>query len=85
MSYQVIVRRSAGKVLARISRGDRQRISAALLALRNDPRPPGTVRLKGIDQWRIRVGDYRVIYEIRDHVLLVTIIKIGHRSQVYRR
>ena len=65
----------------------RRRIRAAIDRLEVDPRPPGITRLAGespVPRWRIRVGDYRVIYEIHDDRLLVLVIRIGHRGRVYR-
>lgn len=57
-----------------------------MLALADDPRPAGAAKLVGTrSAWRVRIGDYRVIYEVRDEVLLVLVIKIGHRKQVYLR
>ena len=53
--------------------------------LANDPRPPGCDKLAGVENlYRIRVGDYRVVYQIRDEMLLVLVVKIGHRREVYR-
>jgi mRNA interferase RelE/StbE len=65
----------------------RQRIRRALRALREAPRPPGAKLLSGDRRqriWRIRVADYRVLYEIRDDRLLVLVIRVGHRKQAYR-
>jgi len=60
------------------------RIISALHALADDPRPHGVKKLKGYrDYWRIRVGDYRIIYAIQDNRLLVIVIRIGHRRDVY--
>ena len=53
--------------------------------LANDPRPPGCDKIAGLEAlYRIRVGQYRVVYQIQDHVLLVLVVKIGHRREVYR-
>jgi len=54
-----------------------------MLALENDPRPPGCKKLKGRLGYRIRVGDYRIIYEIQDKILLVTVLDVGNRSEIY--
>ena len=63
---------------------DRQRIRAKLAALAGNPRPPGVVLLKGSeDEYRLRVGAYRIIYTIRDQELLVLILRVGHRREVY--
>jgi mRNA interferase RelE/StbE len=62
------------------------RLKAGILALANDPRPKGVVKLTGEENaWRIRVGEYRVIYEIRDEILLILVVEIAHRREVYRR
>lgn len=84
MSYVVILPRSVQKQLAKLDAAALGRIEDALLELQEKPRPSGAKRLKGRDGWRIRVGDYRVIYEIHDRVLQVIVIQIGHRRDVYR-
>jgi mRNA interferase RelE/StbE len=62
----------------------RERVLRAAYALADDPRPPGVRKMRGADrQYRIRVGDYRVIYEIHDDVLLVLVIEVGNRREVY--
>lgn len=82
--YQVRIERPAVKVLSRISEPYRSRISDAMISLAENPRPRGCEKLRGRDAWRIRAGDYRIIYEIRDDVLLVLVIEIGHRREIYR-
>jgi mRNA interferase RelE/StbE len=63
----------------------RSRISQILLSLEQNPRPPGVFKLSGREnQWRLRVGDYRIVYEIDDTAELVTVLRIAHRRQVYR-
>ena len=61
-----------------------EKFLARLAALETDPRPADVKKLKGRDAWRIRVGDYRVIYEIYDRVLRILVITVGHRREVYR-
>jgi mRNA interferase RelE/StbE len=61
-----------------------RRILARLAALESNPRPSDVKKLKGRNAWRIRVGDYRVIYEIHDRELLILVITVGHRREVYR-
>ncbi|MBX3739382.1 MAG: type II toxin-antitoxin system RelE/ParE family toxin [Akkermansiaceae bacterium] len=62
-----------------------QRVDAAILKLADDPHPPGSLKLAGDENaYRIRVGDYRIIYEIRNEVLVVLVVKIGHRKDIYR-
>ena len=84
MSYRVILSRSTRKQLERISGETEIRVLAKLSELEANPRPPGCKKLKNRDAWRIRVGDYRVIYEIHDKVLQVIVVTIGHRREVYR-
>jgi len=65
---------------------DRARLARKIDALAENPRPPGAEKLKGAkDLWRVRAGDYRVLYTIRDDVLVVLVIRVGHRREVYRR
>lgn len=84
MTYTVRILRSAQKQLAAIQRRDRDRINAAIRDLSANPRPPGSKKLSGRPAWRIRVGSYRVIYEISDDRLLVLVVAVGHRREVYR-
>ena len=86
MSYAVQFLPSARKAMARLSPPDRRRIDKHILALADDPRPQGAIPLKGdVGVWRVRVGDYRVIYQIRDRALIVVVVDVGHRGDVYRR
>ena len=84
MRYQVILPKSVRKELNRLPDEIAGRILARLDGLETDPRPPDVKKLKGRDAWRIRVGDYRVIYEIHDRVLKILVITVGHRREVYR-
>jgi mRNA interferase RelE/StbE len=81
--YTVLILPSAQKQLNKLPNAIATRIEDRLLDLEHDPRPPGCKKLKGRDAWRIRIGDYRVIYEINDGQLIVTVIVIGHRREVY--
>ena len=61
------------------------RLRAATEALRNQPRPPGAVKLAGTDNlWRIRIGDFRVVYVIADEELVITVVRVANRREVYR-
>ncbi|WP_295388401.1 type II toxin-antitoxin system RelE/ParE family toxin [uncultured Thiodictyon sp.] len=82
--YQVSIERQAQRALARIPTPQQDRIIAAVEALRLDPRPAGCRKLVDRAAWRIRVGDYRIIYEIQDERLHILIVRIGHRGEVYR-
>ena len=84
MTYAVAILRSAQKQLAKIDRQSRVRIISAIRGLANDPRPPGSKKLSGRPAWRIRIGAYRVIYEVLDEQLLVLVVAVGHRREVYR-
>ena len=70
--------------MARLPRRDFERVRDAVRALGADPRPPGCKKLSGRAGWRIRVGRYRVIYEVEDTVRIVTVLDVGHRRDVYR-
>ena len=84
MRYQVIIPKSVGKELDRLPDEVVSRILARLAGLETNPRPTDVKKLKGRDAWRIRVGDYRVIYEIHDRVLQIILITVGHRREIYR-
>jgi mRNA interferase RelE/StbE len=83
--YRVEIARRAVKSLARLPRREQQRIRAAIDLLVEEPRPPGCVALKGEERaYRVRVRDYRIIYEVHDDRLVVLVIRVGHRRDVYR-
>jgi mRNA interferase RelE/StbE len=85
MNYIVELLPAALKQLEKLPAAAQRRILAALAALETNPRPHGVVKLAGDENlWRIRVGDYRVVYEIHDEQLLVLVVRIGHRKDVYR-
>ena len=84
MTYQVIIPKSVKKELDRLPDDVAQMILARLSALETNPRPADVKKLKGRDAWRIRVGDYRVIYEIHDRDSQIIGITVGHRREVYR-
>ena len=83
--YEVRVKRSALKALARLPKADVKRVRAAIYGLADEPRPRGCKKLEGFaDLWRVRVGRYRVIYAVEDDVLTVAVLEVGHRRDVYR-
>lgn len=84
MNYTISILRRAQKELGGLPAQAYERIRDSILALAQDPRPPGCVKLTNREGWRIRVGDYRVIYEIDDKQKIVTILSIGHRRDIYR-
>ncbi len=81
--YQVVIEKQAQKQLEKISPPDYTKIVAALKDLASDPRPHGYKKLKGRPGYRIRVGDYRIIYQVKDNILTVFVLIIGHRRGVY--
>lgn len=85
MSYSVQIKRSAAKDLARIAKSDRPRLVQAIDALAEHPLKGSALKgeLRGVR--RVRVGDYRVVYEVQDDVLVVLVVRIAHRREVYRR
>jgi mRNA interferase RelE/StbE len=84
-SYKVELSRSAEKDLRRIDRGMLPAIYQAIESLEEEPRPVGVKKLAGADRtFRIRVGDYRIVYEIENDVLVVLVIRVAHRKDVYR-
>ena len=84
MMYKVRVERNAQKNLSKIPEPYYSKIKGAILLLGKEPRPAGYIKLKGRNAYRIRKGDYRIIYEIEDDKLIITVIAIGHRKDVYR-
>lgn len=74
------------KTLTRLERVDQRRIQATIDLLADEPRPPGCVKLSGEDAaYRVRVGSFRVLYEVHDHELKILVVNVGHRRDVYRR
>ena len=85
MVYTVELRPSARRELLKLARHDQLRLIRAMDALAANPRPKGVKKLTGPDDlYRIRVGDYRIVYQIHDDRLIVLVVRIGHRKDVYR-
>jgi mRNA interferase RelE/StbE len=77
---------AAHRQLGKLDPPARRRIQAAVELLADDPRPPSAKKLIGeSSQWRVRTGDYRVVYTIRDDILIVLVLAVGHRREIYRR
>jgi mRNA interferase RelE/StbE len=83
MSYEVLILRRAQKTLADLPLRDYERVKNSINALSNSPRPQGCLKLTGRPGWRIRVGDYRVIYEVDDLNKTITVLDVGNRRDVY--
>ncbi len=84
MNYTVFILRRAQKELGELPAEAYDRARNIIIALAQDPRPPGCIKLTSREGWRIRIGDYRVIYEIDDKQRIVTVLAMGHRRDVYR-
>ena len=84
MTYQLLIKPSARKELEQLSDSILRRIDEAIVKLSNHPRPVGSKKLVGAPLYRIRIGTYRVVYEIDANRKTVTIVTVGHRGDVYR-
>ena len=84
MKYSLFILRQAQKELASLEKTDYQKIKEAILRLAENPRPSGCSKLVGREGWKIRVGNYRVIYEINAQKKEVIVLHVGHRRDVYR-
>ncbi|MBI4285242.1 MAG: type II toxin-antitoxin system RelE/ParE family toxin [Chloroflexi bacterium] len=84
MTYDLLILRRAQKELSGLPEGTYERVKLAIYQLADNPKPRGSRKLTGREGWRIRVGDYRVIYEIDYHSHSVTVLHVGHRRDVYR-
>lgn len=85
MSYRIEVKRSAAKAFKKIPKADRKRIIDKIDSLIENSPNPDTTKMKGDNPFhKIRSGDYRIIYEIQEDILLILIVKVGHRKEIYR-
>lgn len=82
--YSITFRSGAVKELRKLPGTARKRVASVIDLLATDPRPHGVKKMVGLDAWRLRAGDYRIVYSIADQQLVIEIIKIGHRREVYR-
>ena len=82
--YELRVRPSVAKDLRGIPKADIRRILARMQALRDEPRAPGCEKLGGAELYRVRQGMYRIVYEIHDEWVVIEVIRVGHRGEVYR-
>jgi mRNA interferase RelE/StbE len=83
-AYTVLIKRSAEREMNRLPGDAFERVALAILALEKDPRPNGCKKLRGLDAYRLRSGDYRVLYTVDDRKRQVEITAVGHRRDVYR-
>ena len=83
--YRVEIARTAIKAITALPRKEQQRVRAAIELLADTPRPPNCVALRGeAHAYRVRVGDYRIVYEVFDDRLVIQVVRVGHRREVYR-
>ena len=83
--YRVELKKSVQKDFASIQKKDLQRIILVIEALADDPRPPQSKKLSGLEQYRLRQGNYRILYSIKDDLLIVFVVAVGHRKEIYRQ
>ncbi len=83
--YSIRISASAEKQLKKLPRDDQKRVAAAIMALGENPHPPGVRKLSGYDDvFRIRVGNYRILFSVSEAEVIIIVLKIGHRRDVYR-
>lgn len=82
--YKITFKKSVAKDFRSIPKQDIQRILKRIDSLAEDPRAEGCIKLSGQEHYRVRQGLYRIVYEIRDDVLVVNVVKVGHRSAIYK-
>lgn len=83
-SYKLLIKPSAAKELEALPPKDRKRIATRIQHLASEPRPAGTEKLSGQEKYRMRQGNYRILYSVDDNQLALVIVRIGHRRDVYR-
>ena len=85
MTHRIQLSPAAVRQLKKLDPAARRRVQAAIEILAATPRPAGAVKLGGGDgEWRIRTGDYRIVYEVHDGMLVVLVVAVGHRREIYR-
>ena len=82
--YKIFFKRSVEKDLKSIPKKDLRRILDCITMLAEDPRPPGSEKLSGLERYRVRQGRYRIVYSIQDDELTIWVVKVGHRKDIYR-
>ena len=83
--YKILIRPSVTKDFKSIPRKDQKKILVRIEALADDPRPPSSIKLSGDERYRIRQGNYRILYEIQDDVLIIIVVKVAHRKDAYKK
>ncbi len=83
-SYRIVIKKSAAKEIEKIEKKDRIRIVEKIRSLASDPHPAGSQKLSGQEKYRIRQGNYRILYQILNEELVIHVVKIGHRRDIYK-
>jgi mRNA interferase RelE/StbE len=83
--YKIELRPAAARALRKLNPQVARRVQAVIALLAEDPRPPASRPLRGRHAWRVRMGDYRIIYTIEDDLLLIVVVALGHRRDIYER
>lgn len=83
-SYRIVIKKSAAKEIERIAKNDRIRIIEKIKSLLQDPHPKGSKKLSGQEKYRMRQGNYRILYQLIDDELIINVVKVGHRQDVYK-
>ena len=82
--YKIQVKKSAEKELGKIPKKELLEILEKIKSLSNDPHPTGSIKLTNQEKYRVRVGNYRILYKVEDNILTVFVVKVGHRKDIYR-
>jgi len=84
-NYRIVIKKSAAKEIERIQKEDRIRIVEKIRSLADDPHPNGSKKLSGQEKYRIRQGSYRILYQVIDDALVINVVKVGHRRDIYKK
>lgn len=82
-NYRIVIKKSAAKEIEKILKKDRVKIIEKIRSLASDPHPIGSKKLSGQEKYRIRQGDYRILYQVINEELVITVVKVGHRRDIY--
>jgi len=83
-SYRIVIKKSAAKEIEKVQKKDRVRIVEKIRSLSRDPRPNGSKKLSGQEKYRIRQGNYRILYQVIDDELVINVVKVRHRRDIYK-
>ena len=83
-SYKIVIKPSAVKELDKLPKKELRKVTAKISSLAENPRPAGCQKLSGQDRYRIRQGNYRIVYSIEDQIRIVRVVKVGHHREVYK-